>query len=287
MQNDTPPTDAVFEPGAFVDESVHKSAELRAFLKFVSERSGNVFTETQLKVFWPLLCQAALEWMVVERKSVDLGFLNLHPCPYRANWKAILLAVFERLGPALWLKSRVEKEAIIKAAGLHAFLMRGELMAVSQGKGILVWGVETEVKRAWYKAVFSYETLILRVKGPYDYCRYAARQINDRFRETMLRCYYRYLYQVSFPVGSVFKSRLGGGQTLRPRIPKGRVRPVGIRSVPTSRVVPRTPEDVSPNDSVSLVSEDEAVSEMLRVLEEPEELRPEGLDMDEPGDGPV
>src|ERR1700745_1698384 len=99
-----------------LDSMERRTAEYRAFLKHVADTTG-VASYEQLALVWPAIQQGALEWLVVRKKSVDLGFAILHPCPLRANWKSILLAKFPTLGPTLVGKSQADKEKLLELSG--------------------------------------------------------------------------------------------------------------------------------------------------------------------------
>lgn len=221
--------------------SEERSKEYDAFLKYVAQSTGAI-NYSQLSILYPAICQAAMEWLLVQKKSVDFGFALLHPRPHRANWQQIMVALFPKLGPTLLGKPRLEKEALLTASGFNTKLLSGETLAVAAERYI-AWGIEVEPKRSWWKAMFRFEASKLSALGSTNYAAFTARQITN-LRPKLTRVYLSFLKQIAYPCAKISKSRLCGRGFIVPYTPKGRVRAVAASDIPVVAVVPRAPEEL-------------------------------------------
>lgn len=219
-----------------------RTTDYVAFVKYLAQSTGHL-NYAQMAIIYPAICQAAMEWLMVEKKSVDFGFVIMHPMPHRANWKQIMLALFPTLGPTLLGKSRLVKEALLTSSGFSTKLLSGELLAVASERYV-VWGIETELKRSWWKAMFRHEASKLSTLGSVAYASFTARQIL-KLKPQIIRAYLSFLRQVAYPCAQIRKSRVYSRGFIVPFVPKGRVRPVGDAHVPVHHVVPRAPEELA------------------------------------------
>lgn len=221
--------------------SLERSKEYEDFLKYVAQTTGH-FSYSQLAIIWPAICQSAMQWILKEHKSVDFGFVVLHPSPLRANWKPILVALFPQLGPSLLGKSKAHKQGLLEAMGFFSKFFSAEMLSVARER-YAIWGIEAELKKSWWRAMFRLEEHRFGQLGSVEYASYVARQIN-KIRSKMVRCYLAFLRQISYPCGAVKYSRTYRRPFLVPFVPKGRVRPVGDADVPVHVVVPRGQEQI-------------------------------------------
>lgn len=221
--------------------NAERTSDYKAFLKHVATSTG-VASYEQLALLYPAICQAAMEWLLIEKKSVDFGFVILHPQPHRSNWKQMMAAMFPTLGPALLGKSRVIKESLLTSSGFITKLLSGELLAIAQGRYV-VWGIETELKRSWWKAMFRHESAKLSALGSINYAAYTAKAI-AKLRPKIINAYLSFLRQVSYPCAKIQRSRVYSRGFIVPFVPKGRVRPVAVSDIPVFAVIPRDPQEL-------------------------------------------
>lgn len=247
-----------------------RASEYKEFLRYVSQKTGNCTFE-QLAILYPAICQSAMEWLLVQRKSVDFGFAIIHPRCHRANWRSILLATFPRLGPSLLGKSRVIKEAILTACGFFTKLLDTKLLAIARDRYV-VWGLDIELKRSWYRAMFRNESHIHSKLGSVEYASYIARQA-VRLRPKMLSTYLAELRQISYPAAMVRRSRSYSRPFIVPFVPKGKVQAVVDNSYEVAVVVPREPEEVVPNEPQNMESPNETLLGLPNLRSESEDLR--------------
>ena len=246
--------------------------QTRPFLKFLSERTGIGFNEWLL--IWPIFCTCCLEW-ILQRGSVHLGFCTLHPTPYRANWKQIILSLFPRLGPSLWSRRNASGiKQILIACGLEGLMQSGALLAVARSDIPYVrWGVEVELHRSYWRAMKLQETLILKQKGAADYAKYIAYQIESKFRDKAFRIYMGFIKEVSYPCGSVPGNRPSSTQIIEPCIPPGRVSWVAPYDLPACIWYPLIPREVPPGSSNFVEATHASLSQLLRLQPEVEVVR--------------
>ena len=64
-------------------------------LKKIAETG--VITRPQLKLVWEVMQEKMLERLVEEQESIDLGFAELYPIPYRENRKNSLYDEFKNI----------------------------------------------------------------------------------------------------------------------------------------------------------------------------------------------
>ncbi len=251
--------------------ATERSAEYIAFLKYVAQSTGFISYE-QMAILYPAICQGAMEWLLQEKKSVDFGFMIMHPSPHRGNWKQALVALFPKLGPTIVGKSRLEREALLTASGLPVKMLSGELLAVSQERYV-VWGIETELKRSWWKAMFRYESAKFKRLGSTGYAAYIARAITD-LRVKLIRSYVSFLRQISYPCARIHHSRVFGGRGfIVPFVPKGKVRPVADSDIPVDYVVPRDPEKIAPPELAEVVPTDAGLPQLPSIQFKNQDLR--------------
>lgn len=219
-----------------------RSREYTEFLKYVANHTGQV-SYPQLAILYPAICQASMEWILQEKRSVDFGFCILHPRPHRANWKQILVALFPTMGVSLLGRPRALKEALLTSSGFVTKLFSGELLAVAKER-FVVWGVEIELKRSWWKAMFRLENATLSALGSVQYAAYTAKQI-ERIKPRLINAYLSFLRQVSYPCAKIQQSRTYRRGFIAPYVPKGRVRAVAVGDIPVHPVVARNAREVA------------------------------------------
>lgn len=258
------------EPSLKTIETQERSAEYSAFLKYAAQSTGVVSYE-QLSVLYPAICQGAMEWLLREKKSVDFGFVILHPSPHRANWKQAMVALFPSLGPAMLGKPRAVRDAILTSSGFTTKMLSGELLAVAQERYV-VWGIETELKRSWWKAMLRYEAAKFRKLGSTSYAAYIARSIVS-LRAKLVRAYLSFLRQTSYPCARIQQSRLYRSGFIVPFVPKGKVRPVTDADIPVDLVVPRDPEKVVAPKLSDVVAANAEVPELPDLPQGVQDLR--------------
>lgn len=278
MQNNSvvPPHDHVLPPDLLTVSAADRSAEYSAFLKYVSEQTGNI-SYAQLSILWPAVCQSAMTWLLVEHKSIDMGFAIFHPRPHRANWKELLVSQFPTLGPTLLGQPRIVKEALLKASGFLSKLLDSELLAIGSER-VATWGIDIELKRSWWRAMFRHEFYKLSRLGSIEYASHTARKI-VLLRKKILRTYFSYLRQIAFPLGAVKNSKTFSRGFLVPKVEKRRARPTNKSSRPVVVVADRESPEFTTDERSEVPVTDANVPQVP-------DLRPESPQLRVTGDQP-
>lgn len=258
------------EPDLLTVPNDVRSGEYKAFLKYVAQSSGIISYE-QLALLYPTICQAAMTWLLKEKKSVDFGFVILHPMPHRANWKQILLALFPTLGPSLLGKSRHMKHSILESTGCFTKLLSGELLAVASER-LAVWGLELELKRSWWRAMFRLEQHNFNQLGSVDYASFIARQI-VKLRPKIVGAYLSFLRQVAYPCARIQVSRSYKRGFIVPYVPRGKVKAISDQNVPVDIVVPRDSQELATPSLKHCISTAPGLPEVSDIRQNLENLR--------------
>lgn len=247
-----------------------RSAEYTSFLKYVAQSTGCISYE-QLSILYPAICQSAMEWLLRDKKSVDMGFCVLHPMPHRANWKQILIALFPTLGPTLLGKTKAQKTDLMTSTGFFNKMFSGEMLAVGVERYVM-WGIEVELRRSWWRAMFRQEAYKFAQLGSVEYAAYVARQIL-KLRTKLTNVYLSWLRQISYPCAKIQSSRVHRRGYIVPLVPKGKVRPVADNEIPVSIVVPRSPEELVAPGLAALLPTDAGLPKVRDFRQESGDLR--------------
>lgn len=124
-------------------------------------RNGVISDPVQAEVVFVSFCKFMLHWMLNRQKSVDLGFCELAPMPYRPNWYQVLL------------QKDLEREDKIKMEGKYPRLNSNVKSLV--GRGVpddmmdpkltfwckedehIYWSIGARPKAMWWKMVKAVE----------------------------------------------------------------------------------------------------------------------------------
>ena len=85
-------------------------------LKNIAETG--VISLPQMKLVWEVMQEKMLDQLVNDQESIDLGFAELYPIPYRTNWKNGLFDEFKNLGQELQGKGHDACVEVAKDRGL-------------------------------------------------------------------------------------------------------------------------------------------------------------------------
>lgn len=234
------------------------------FIDAMARRSG--FNDRHAAaVFYHAFCQVAIEWLLDDRKPLNLGFCRLHAMPYRINWREILAAKFEGLGRIL--RDPAEKrDATLEAMNFDAHLCSASLAEMRDG-GAFGWNLFIEPTHPWNKYNFSYEQASLLEHTPPSYATRWANLAMER-RATSLDLLGQFFAAASVPNAVVDRRLPPNSRALLPAR-QGRIR-AASPPLPVTRAVLPDPE------SGPAVGEDSIDAE---AHEEVREMPDAGLDL--------
>jgi hypothetical protein len=182
-------------------------------LKSVAETG--VISLPQMKLVWEVLQEKMLDRLVNEQESVDLGFAELYPIPYRVNWKNGLYDEFKNIGQDFHGRGHETCVEIAKDKGFWAEMSNTRLLAFRNNH--IYWGLEISPKKLWWSNMIRVERKKRDRLSVSDYCRYVAKTIYN-LKEKLIDVYRSFISQAGFPCGGVRNSRVAGGHFLVPFI---------------------------------------------------------------------
>lgn len=180
------------------DAPTGQNAERQEFLNAFYANTGMGNSRAEVELWWHAFMTFAANWMLLDRKPVDMFFIKLHPSPYRANWKAILLHRFPNLG-RLICRTRAEKRDILMSeSGLLDAMISLDLLAYNDKEKHCQLRVEVEHRPSWWKLVKKSETARMLQFKPYGY---ASRFMDfvKRSLPTTSRLYTLWLSEIARP----------------------------------------------------------------------------------------
>ena len=142
-------------------------------LKNIAETG--VISLPQMKLVWEVMQEKMLDQLVNEQESIDLGFAELYPIPYRTNWKNGLFDEFKNLGQELQGKGHDACVEVAKDRGLWAEMSNTRLLAFKNDH--IYWGLEVAPKKLWWRNTIKAEKNKRANLSATDYCRHVAKTI--------------------------------------------------------------------------------------------------------------
>ncbi len=152
----------------------------------------------EVSYFYKEICHGIADYLINKEKPVDMYFIKLHNCPFRANWKYLLLQRYRKLGIALHRKSGVEFDWVLHKSGFMEEFLSLDLIAFCKQQQTCFRTVEVEHLKPWWKIVRKAEGARKTLKGPYQYAQYFSDSIK-RFIPSAVRLYMSFLAQVAKP----------------------------------------------------------------------------------------
>lgn len=183
------------------------------FCAYLYRLTGLVDLPT-FRLIWKAIAQYGPRYLIEEKKSIDLGFCRIAPCPYRANWRSLLQAKF----PGFWRPEVQRSEAFEK--GFHNTV----LAAVNKKNNTLIWSLEVIPQERWFQIANQHEYYRYSKMGAVAYAAHWNRAVN-RVYPLMLEAFRYWSEAVRLPCGDLGNGVLFGGRPIIPWVPKGRVRP--------------------------------------------------------------
>jgi hypothetical protein len=265
--------------------------ERDAFIDDYLGRGGGLGLDRAVLItLWRELCAHAAHWMINKEKPLDLHFIRLHNCPYRANWRTILTQRFRRLGPTLHHMSGVDREFAIVRSGIRDELLSLDLLSFNRNTRTCYRHIEVEHRKSWWKLVLRVERERLLQKGPEGYAEYFIDSLR-RFVKPALTLYTSWLAQIASPCVADCESGPDGRIRLVPNHLAGALSPSSAEYFGLAPVIPnKRPRYKPASAAATLFGEDGGVPEMSDLQPSAQDVRErankaEGPAMVEPGDG--
>lgn len=208
-------------PPPEADPEPEKSKETTKFVRYVCNKFG-ISDMAGAQLLWLRFTQAAVNWMIIERKSLDLNFAVLDAVPYRSNWKQILAAKFPNFGVIARQSDPKFKESL--AMTFFGEQMELPEMAAINESGTFSWTLSVTPKRQFVDHVQSFERRQLDSKGQAWYYQRWLKLVREGF-QAATAAFRSWFIESSKPVGSLDASIPKKYQYLRWELKEGCVRP--------------------------------------------------------------
>lgn len=241
------------QPATEPEPAVELSEDV-AFVRAVCIRSG-LSDMRAATLYYAAFCQTALDWLLDDRKPLNLGFCRIHALPYRHNWREILAAKFPGLGRILRQPSE-QRDANLAAIDLDSHLCSASLTELHTS-GAFGWNLFVEPTAPWHKHAANYEQAAVLENTPPTYAsRWAALAMESRSR--IMDLLVAFWEAASLPNAVVDRRLPAHSRALLPSR-QGRVRPTAPPLPVTRAVLPQASDtpavgedeiDVGPGESV-------------------------------------
>lgn len=151
----------------------------------------SICTRGTMKVILNALNHVILDWLIVKRKPVNLGFATIAPIPYRSNWKPALLRFYPN-SASVFARRKQDVEPFAESIGLMYALLSRELLSINPTMNTCEWTIEITPGRMFNEASIEAEQQRISAKGPSHYSSYIAHEISKN-RSVILELYRRYI----------------------------------------------------------------------------------------------
>lgn len=192
-----------------VEEKIEKD---EPFLKFVCKKSG--MDMVLGRYFWAAMRKSLVDWLVNHQKPVNFGPFTVHPVPYRANWKEIMLAKHPasvKIMTGKLTHKQVRNEML--SMGFISDLGSTDLLSMSRHG--FKWGLEVRESQSLIDVFEAAESERLAMKKPVRYAKYYEGAVRSGI-EGILLLYQSWCHKIRQPVGELCESAVSGKPFLRP-----------------------------------------------------------------------
>lgn len=151
----------------------------------------------QMELIWAMICKRMSEWLLVQRKPIDFGFVKLHPAPLRPDWQVQMLA----------RRKHGKTPADVS-------VMSPDLMATGRD-GVMTWSVFVEHTKDWKTASERVERQRLKVMGREGYAKNIATYA-DHAKSRFSRLFKNWIQEIACPPARICESYRHGDFTIVP-----------------------------------------------------------------------
>lgn len=206
-----------------VDESIPIQEGSDRFIEWVWSNYKPTSNKASLLIAWVALKNAMLEWVLIKKHPLPLGFCTITAIPFRANWKHFLDVKFGHMDSAF--KEPPEKrDAILAQTDWDDHLLDTAQIAMSLQDMHIYWTLEVAPEGPFIDRVKDYESTIRIKNGDVGYANYFKNLI-ARVKGTIADVYSSYVVERSRPVAKLGLGIRGSGQTLLPHNAPSRMVP--------------------------------------------------------------
>lgn len=246
------------------------SKEAAKFVDFLVKKSA-VLDRTQVKLAMREIGRAGLEWLLHERKPIDLGWATIYPLPYRANWKEI---IFGNLLPKKDNRPPSGETERAKWAEEHLVphLFDTLLLAVNREEHYFYPRLELVLNKHFWNYAREIERERRRIHGPAGYVKDHIRQVKARCVRWATEAFAAWRQETTRAAGAVDENYTGSGQRVVPNRKPNRI----VAEAPQN---PRLDIVVEDEDMVHTTSPKRELEEKVKGLRKMPMLPPAASDV--------
>lgn len=191
----------------------------RSFLQYLSTKRGISYALIKL-VYWAIRDEGA-DWMIGQKKPIDLGFVTLYPTPFRANWKDSMLTQHPS-APLLFKNQNLhERNRELVETGFIADLCSARNIAIDPTSHTIRWSIEAIPNQEWAEANDRIESLRLTRSGKTHYVAEYEKTLHYLL-SSLLHAFTAFLGQIALPIAILRHGRLHGRRSLVPYLKRPR-----------------------------------------------------------------
>jgi hypothetical protein len=224
------------------------SAAADDFVTYVANNAG-ISNVNEARVIWHQFCRCAVNWMVLERKPLDLLFAEVHAFPYRTNWLQVLTAKFPMFG-AIGKLSNEEMQKELKATTFHYQLELPEMASMHQS-GTFDWSLTITPKEKFHQHLRPYERQQLDCLNQHGYYVRWLRIVRASYA-SILAVFRAFFLQSAWPLAAVDFTLPEKSRFLKWHLRKGLVRPLPAELPPVDYCTHSDPPDHDRNTTSSV-----------------------------------
>ncbi len=175
------------------------------------------------RMFWHALKRGMQVWLINKQKPIDFELFEVHPVPYRANWKEIMISKHP-FSHKYFYRGKITNQKKLFTTGFLDDLGSSDLMSMREKGKIFRWTLEVLPKKLWLDSMESAELDRMAIKKPAGYAKYYETCLRRRY-DDLLAIYGSYVREITHPVGTVCESPTSGRPVVVPQNKSQRVLP--------------------------------------------------------------
>lgn len=210
------------DPGkeTFGKEILSEEDRENEFLNFCCDRAS--IDRPLGRFVWRAIRDGMMEWFINSQRPIGFELFTIHPVPFRANWKEILLAKQARCWK-LFRGNRKLWKARAVASGFMEELGSTDLMAVRRDK-TFSWTLEIQPHKLLLDEWARAEAVSMATKRPVRYARYYESCIRRRLND-IFDVFAAWIQQIQLSVGTIRESGVSCSPTIVPTSKRDKVLP--------------------------------------------------------------
>lgn len=201
-------------------ETIGVNDKENEFLNFCCDRSS--IDRPLGRYIWKAIKDGMMHWLINNQKPINFELFTIHPMPFRANWKEIMLARHPACPRIFKKKKALWRDGLVKCDFLQD-LGSSDLMAVRSNKSF-AWSLEIQPHKLLLDQWEEAESDRMTTKRPVKYAKYYESCLRRRL-DDILDVFSTWIQQIQLSVGAVRESPVSCSPIIVPVSRRRRVLP--------------------------------------------------------------